>query len=91
MRSTQQLTEKPLNGVANGHANGIANAQSLDPNSETTNRSRWRLLADSGRHTWHYLRTDSENEEWPQSTADKYFLGLPTVSQMAGFSIKNAR
>ena len=29
-----------------------------------------------GRHTWHYLETDEEMEEWPQSNVDKFHLGL---------------
>lgn len=44
-----------------------------------TDLRRWRLLDEQGRQTWHYLRTDEEVKEWPQSTADKYFLGLPIV------------
>ncbi|KAI4289812.1 MAG: hypothetical protein L6R35_000919 [Caloplaca aegaea] len=43
-----------------------------------TDPSRWRLRDDRGRQTWHYLQTDDETKSWPQSTADKYFLGLPT-------------
>ena len=44
-----------------------------------TDLRRWRLLDERGRQTWHYLRTDEEVKEWPQSIADKYFLGLPIV------------
>ena len=44
-----------------------------------TDYSRWRLLDDRGRQTWHYLENDEENEKWPQTVTDKYFLGLPTV------------
>lgn len=44
-----------------------------------TDYSRWRLLDEKGRQTWHYLEDDEEVKKWPQSTADKYFLGLPTV------------
>lgn len=47
--------------------------------SERTDYSRWRLLNEAGRQTWHYLKDDEEVKEWPQSTADKYFLGLPLV------------
>jgi lanosterol synthase len=47
---------------------------------ERTDYSRWRLLDDKGRHTWHYLEDDEEAKAWPQTTADKWFLGLPTVS-----------
>ncbi|KAF4632533.1 hypothetical protein G7Y89_g5597 [Cudoniella acicularis] len=46
--------------------------------SEHTDYSRWRLLAERGRHTWHYLQDDEDVKEWPQSFADKYFLGLDT-------------
>ncbi|KAE9972270.1 hypothetical protein BLS_004095 [Venturia inaequalis] len=44
----------------------------------TTDRTRWRLLDERGRQTWHYLRTDEEVKAWPQTTADKWFLGLDT-------------
>ena len=44
-----------------------------------TDYSRWRLLDEKGRQTWHYLDDDEEAKSWPQTTADKYFLGLPTV------------
>jgi lanosterol synthase len=63
------------NGVLSKDANG----------DEKTDYSRWRLLDDDGRQTWHYLESDEENEKWPQSFADKYFLGLPTVNAL--FSI----
>ena len=46
---------------------------------QTTDHSRWRLRNDRGTQTWHYLRTDKEVEEWPQTIADKYFLGQPLV------------
>jgi len=50
--------------------------------SERTDYSRWRLLDERGRQTWHYLEDDEDAKEWPQSTADKYFLGLPTVCHL---------
>ncbi|KAL1976036.1 hypothetical protein VTN31DRAFT_4428 [Thermomyces dupontii] len=38
-----------------------------------------RLHDNDGRLTWHYyLQLDEENEKWPQTTCDKYHLGLPT-------------
>ncbi len=55
-------------------ANGTSTAL-----KEHTDKSRWRLLDEDGRQTWHYLEDDKEAEAWPQSVADKYFLGLPTV------------
>ena len=47
---------------------------------EKTDYTRWRLKDDRGCQTWHYLQTDEELKSWPQSAADKYFLGLDTVS-----------
>jgi lanosterol synthase len=46
---------------------------------ERTDYSRWRLLDVKGRQTWEYLEDDEAIKKWPQSTADKYFLGIPTV------------
>ncbi|KIM93937.1 hypothetical protein OIDMADRAFT_106855 [Oidiodendron maius Zn] len=45
---------------------------------EHTDYTRWRLFDEKGRQTWHYLENDDNVKDWPQSTADKYFLGLPT-------------
>lgn len=51
----------------------------LDPKQPFTDYSRWRLrCSEGGRQIWHYLK-ESETKEWPQSTCDKYWLGLPTV------------
>lgn len=55
--------------------------QSTKAGHEKTDYSRWRLRDDRGCQTWHYLKTDEEIKAWPQSTADKYFLGKETVSQ----------
>jgi lanosterol synthase len=76
------------------HANGTAEGamkrgaggnvqvpmQSTRAGHEKTDHTRWRLKDDRGCQTWHYLKTDEEIKAWPQSTADKYFLGLDTVS-----------
>ncbi|KAF2090887.1 oxidosqualene:lanosterol cyclase-like protein [Saccharata proteae CBS 121410] len=45
---------------------------------QKTDYSRWRLRDDRGRQTWHYLETDEEVEQWPQTVADRYHLQLPT-------------
>ena len=45
-----------------------------------TDLTRWRLRDDRGRQTWHYLEKDEELEQWPMTFADKYFLGMDTVS-----------
>lgn len=60
---------------ANGAANGITHVE-----DSKTDHTRWRLKDDRGRQTWHYLETDDELKEWPMTIADKYFLGLDTVS-----------
>lgn len=52
-----------------------------------TDLTRWRLKDDRGRQTWHYLETEEELKAWPLSVADKYFLGLDTVSNAIRFSI----
>lgn len=62
--------------IANGYA-GKQNGGVVKP--EKTDYSRWRLLDESGRQTWHYLTDENEVKAWPQSIADKYHLGLPTV------------
>ncbi|KAH8832610.1 terpenoid cyclases/protein prenyltransferase alpha-alpha toroid [Flagelloscypha sp. PMI_526] len=50
-----------------------------------TDFRRWRLLVnDGGRHTWHFLKTDNENEEWQQNTVDKYWAGLDIFSLTDG-------
>lgn len=46
--------------------------------SERTDYSKWRMLDEKGRQTWHYL-DDEEVKKWPQSDADKWYLGLPLV------------
>ena len=51
----------------------------------TTDLQRWRLRNERGRQTWHYLTTDKELEAWPQTVADKHFLGLPLVRSIAWF------
>ncbi|KAH6626471.1 terpenoid cyclases/protein prenyltransferase alpha-alpha toroid [Chaetomium sp. MPI-SDFR-AT-0129] len=44
---------------------------------EKTDYSRWRMRDDHGRHTWRYLEDDEAAKDWPQTYADKYYLGLP--------------
>ncbi|KAG4219745.1 hypothetical protein PC116_g31776 [Phytophthora cactorum] len=46
---------------------------------EKTDLRRWRMLDEKGRHTWHYLEDDKAVQKWPQSYADKWYLGLDTV------------
>jgi lanosterol synthase len=49
---------------------------------QNTDLARWRLRTNSiGVHFWHYLSEDEARNERPQSYPEKYFLGLPRVSQ----------
>jgi lanosterol synthase len=69
------------------HANGSStragtNGAVKGAGDAKTDYSRWRLHDDRGCQIWHYLETEEEVEAWPQSTADKYFLGLDTVSKV---------
>lgn len=63
----------PWRTPSQGHLTPDANG---DPQ---TDYARWRLVDEEGRQTWRYLESDEENQKWPQSIADKYHLGLPTV------------
>jgi hypothetical protein len=47
---------------------------------DKTDYSRWRMLDEDGKHTWHYLDDEEAARKWPQTLADKYYLGLPLVS-----------
>ncbi|KAL6706356.1 Lanosterol synthase erg7A [Coniothyrium glycines] len=75
------------NGTMNGASKRGAKQQVLNGTSggdkgskgdTKTDYTRWRLRDDRGCQTWHYLGSDEEVKAWPQSTADKYFLGLST-------------
>ncbi|KAF2021085.1 terpene synthase [Aaosphaeria arxii CBS 175.79] len=70
----------PPNGTHQRHAKAKANGvvKGSDFVNATTDRSRWRLKDDRGCQTWHYLETDEEVEAWPQTAADRYFLGIET-------------
>ncbi|GAW18291.1 hypothetical protein ANO14919_077660 [Xylariales sp. No.14919] len=59
--------------ASNGHVDANTKQSRI---ADKTDRSRWRLLDESGRLTWHYLETDEAVNEWPQSTADRWYLGL---------------
>lgn len=54
---------------------------------ERTDYSRWRMLDEAGRHTWHYLEDEEDAKEWPQSLADKWYLGLPMVIPLSALHI----
>lgn len=48
---------------------------------QKTDYTRWRMLDEDGKHTWHYL-DDEAVAKWPQTPADKYYLGLPLVCHL---------
>ena len=68
------------NGGSYGHVSKRPRIQ------DTTDRTRWRMRDNESRHTWRYLEDDEAAEKWPQSAADKYFLGLPLVCNWTSFS-----
>lgn len=47
-----------------------------------TDPGRWRLDVDEGVHRWRYL-DELASARRPQSAAEKYFLGLPTVRNVS--------
>ncbi|KAF1812174.1 oxidosqualene:lanosterol cyclase [Eremomyces bilateralis CBS 781.70] len=71
---------KKATGTQLGESEKTGNGRAIptDPQADKTDYSRWRMLDDGGRQTWQYLRTDEEVAKWPQTAADKYFLGLDT-------------
>jgi hypothetical protein len=90
----RKSTKVPLTTAVNGHTTSAekrpievdldVDLEDEQPTTRTklpdrTDYNRWRLLDESGRQTWHYLEDDEEVKKWPQTSADKYFLGLPTV------------
>ncbi|KAK0720129.1 terpenoid cyclases/protein prenyltransferase alpha-alpha toroid [Lasiosphaeris hirsuta] len=60
-----------VHGAVNGHATKRPRIE------DRTDYSRWRMRDDEGRHTWHYIEDDQAAKDWPQTHADKYYLGLP--------------
>ncbi|KAI9822407.1 MAG: Lanosterol synthase (Oxidosqualene--lanosterol cyclase) [Pycnora praestabilis] len=71
----RKVSEKKSNGTTNGRV--LSNEKS-PARIQKTDYSKWRLSDERGVQTWQYLNDDQEVKDWPQSTADKYFLGLPT-------------
>ncbi|KAF3000096.1 Lanosterol synthase (Oxidosqualene--lanosterol cyclase) [Curvularia kusanoi] len=62
----------------NGHAQVPIGVSKNANGNEKTDYTRWRLRDDRGCQTWHYLHTEKEVKDWPQSAADRYFLGMET-------------
>lgn len=71
-RATNRASSK-----RSGDANAREESNKRPKLAEKTDRTRWRMKADGGRHTWHYLEDDEQLKVSPQTCADKYYLGLP--------------
>jgi len=71
------LRKEKANGAVNGGVNGRANGS---VGTSKTDYSRWRLENVRGCQIWKYMESDEACEKWPQSVADKYHLGMETVS-----------
>lgn len=72
-------------GQANGHVNGKQDGdvnRIQHPQDAKTDYSRWRMLDEDGRHTWHYLDSEEDAKEWPMTYADRWYLGLDTVGRI---------
>ncbi|KAK3374224.1 terpenoid cyclases/protein prenyltransferase alpha-alpha toroid [Lasiosphaeria ovina] len=67
-------TKKRLSNITSDSFGHTAKKARIE---DKTDYSRWRLHDDESRHTWQYLEDDEAAKEWPQTHADKYFLGLP--------------
>lgn len=72
------------NGKVTPNGNGVVKRSAKTrstvaaKNDRRTDYARWRLRADRGKQTWHYLDKE-ECEAWPQTVADKYHLGMDIV------------
>jgi hypothetical protein len=50
---------------------------------DRTDYSRWRLQDKNSDHTWIYVEDDEEAKAWPQSKAEKWYLGEDVVSWLS--------
>ncbi|KAB5531448.1 terpenoid cyclases/protein prenyltransferase alpha-alpha toroid [Coniochaeta sp. 2T2.1] len=74
---TRSATKRKSEAQQNGNGNGAIHHAKRPRLEERTDYTRWRMRDDESRHTWHYLEDDEAMKEWPQSYADKWYLGLP--------------
>lgn len=81
--------EASTNGKMSLDTNGKV---SLDTaKDQKTDYSKWRLIDEQGRQSWRYLESDEEAAKWPQTTAEKHFLGLDIVSRNRTLSLFSTR
>jgi len=84
-RSNQKVVASCPNGhnvTEKGKLNGSLQPVESNPVDLRTDINRWRLRDERGMQTWHYLESDEEIKEWPQSIVDRHHLGLPLVCQL---------
>lgn len=79
MSKTQTSTMAQANGTHKLKGKRADGAVKSGPKDEKTDYTKWRLQDDRGCQVWQYLESDEEAQKWPQSRAEKYFLGLDTV------------
>lgn len=83
LKTTTQLAatkKRPAGTQENG--NGNVNEAKRARTESRTDYTRWRMRDQDSRHTWHYLEDDEAVKNWPQTDADKYYLGLPLVRSL---------
>ena len=69
----------PKRGSKQQVLNGSAGARKISAVAEKTDYTKWRMKNDRGCQTWHYMDSEEEEKAWPQTTADRHFLGMDTV------------
>jgi hypothetical protein len=74
-----KVSEKRLIESVEGEGDAVKRPLKRAKLRDRTDYAKWRLLSDHGRQTWHYLEDDKDAKAWPQTIADKWHLGLPTV------------
>jgi lanosterol synthase len=77
--NAEQNGKPDENGKVQPNGTGATHPAKRPRLEERTDYTRWRMRDDESRHTWHYLEDDEAMKEWPQTLADKYYLGLPLV------------
>ena len=55
----------------------------IDQAQRVHDLDRWRLLDERGRQTWHYMNSEEEVRQWPQTLIDRHHLGLELVRRIS--------
>lgn len=81
---------KPSPEAQHGDESAVLHEAKRPRLEDRTDYTRWRMRDDESRHTWHYLEDDKAIKEWPQTLADKYYLGLPLVRCRAALPLASS-